>query len=59
MRIIQNAGADRAIDTLAPLLKRGAAISMASNFSLFAYSELRTALEGVGDCRIVLPDPAK
>lgn len=60
MRIIQNAGADRAIDTLAPLLKRGAAISMASsNFSLFAYSELRTALEGVGDYRIVLPDPAK
>lgn len=60
MRIIQNTGADRAIDTLAPLLKRGAAISMASsNFSLFAYSELRTALEGVANCRIVLPDPVK
>tara|TARA_R110000868_G_scaffold325621_1_gene586416 strand:- start:10742 stop:13945 length:3204 start_codon:yes stop_codon:yes gene_type:complete len=60
MRILQNTGADRVSDTLVSKLKRGAAISMASSdFSLFAYSILRPALDGTTGSRIILPDPVK
>ncbi|MBF0247210.1 MAG: DEAD/DEAH box helicase family protein [Alphaproteobacteria bacterium] len=59
MRIVTNTGNDRVFDVLASHLERGASASIASaDFSLFAYDQLRRQVDGLKNCRIVVPSPS-
>jgi hypothetical protein len=56
MRLVQNRGADRAIDLLRPHLKAGQSLAfMTPTFSLHAYAELRDALARVNGTQLILP----
>ena len=56
MRLIPNIGQDRVIDELRQCLAGGARLDAAtSSFSLFAFAELREALEKLEACRLVIP----
>ena len=56
MKLIQNRGADRAVDLLRPHLKAGQSMAlMTPTFSLHAYAELRDALVRVSRTQLILP----
>jgi SNF2 family DNA or RNA helicase len=56
MKILKNTGSERVIDELRHSLPPTSSLALASpTFSLFAFSELRTLLEQLDECRIVLP----
>ena len=56
MKIIQNRGADRAIDLLRPYLTTGQTLAfMTPTFSLLAYAEVREALARLDGAQFVLP----
>ena len=56
MKLIRNSGNDRVIDALREVLKPDSAVDIASPaFSLFAFAEVRSLLEKVATCRLVLP----
>ena len=55
MRIVRNTGSDRVVDELRQALTPPASLDLASTeFSLFAFSELRDILDKLDVCRIVL-----
>ena len=57
MKLIKNTGSDRVIDELRQALASESALALASPaFSLFAFAELREALEKLDGCRVVLPE---
>jgi hypothetical protein len=57
MKLVRNTGSDRVIDELRSLLAPQSFFDLASSeFSLFAYAELRDLLEKLETCRIVLPN---
>ena len=56
MRLVQNRGADRAIDLLSRNLQAGQSLAlMTPTFSLHAYAELRDALARVNGTQLILP----
>lgn len=56
MKLIQNRGADRAVDLLVPHLQPGQALAfMTPTFSLPAYAELRDALTRLKGTQLILP----
>ncbi|NCU95775.1 MAG: hypothetical protein EBV48_07860, partial [Betaproteobacteria bacterium] len=56
MRLVQNRGADRAVDLLRPHLKPGQSLAfMTPTFSLYAYAELREALARLDGTQLILP----
>ncbi len=56
MRLIRNSGADRVLDELKRTLVPGSRLDVASPaISLFAFAELRQALDETEQCRVVLP----
>jgi hypothetical protein len=56
MKLIKNTGSDRVIDELRQSLQPASSLDLASSeFSLFAFAELRDPLEKLGACRMVLP----
>ena len=56
MRLLKNSGNDRVIDELRNGLEPGASLDIASpSFSLFAFAELRTLLDKLSHCRLVVP----
>lgn len=56
MRIIKNSGNDRVIDALREAISTESTLDVASSaFSLFAFSELRSLLEKIDHCRLVMP----
>jgi len=56
MKLIKNTGKDRVIDELRQALTPPAALDIASSqFSLFAFAELRELLSRLDSCRVVLP----
>jgi hypothetical protein len=56
MKLIKNTGADRVIDELRQSLAPPSSLALASPaFSLFAFAELRSLLEKLDSCRIVIP----
>jgi Helicase conserved C-terminal domain/SNF2-related domain len=56
MRLVQNRGADRAVDLLRPHLKPGQSLAfMTPTFSLHAYAELREALARLDATQLILP----
>jgi SNF2 family DNA or RNA helicase len=56
MKLLSNTGSDRVIDELAGALASKARLDIASpQFSLFAFSALRSELEKLDKCRLVLP----
>src|ERR1039457_118951 len=57
MKLVKNTGNDRVIDELRRSLVPPSSLDLASSeFSLFAYAELRDLLEKLEACRIVLPE---
>ncbi|HUP24552.1 MAG TPA: helicase-related protein [Thermoanaerobaculia bacterium] len=57
MRLVRNTGADRVIDLVRPELDPGRCLEVVTpSLSLFAAAELLPDLEGLGTCRLVLPD---
>jgi len=57
MKLVKNTGSDRVIDELRKSLAPPSSLDLASSqFSLFAYAELRDLLERLDACRIVLPN---
>ena len=57
MRLVKNTGTDRVIDELRRSLLPPSSLDLASSeFSLFAYAELRELLDKLDACRIVLPN---
>jgi len=57
MKLVKNTGSDRVIDELRTLLVSNSSFDLASSeFSLFAYAELRGFLDKLEACRIVLPN---
>jgi len=57
MKLIKNTGSDRVIDELRQTLAPSSSLDLASPaFSLFAFAELREALEKLETCRVVLPE---
>jgi hypothetical protein len=55
MKLLRNAGADRAVDHLREWLQRGISLDIVSpTFSLWAFAELKDGLEAVGQCRLLL-----
>ena len=57
MRLVRNTGTDRVIDELRRSLVAPSYLDLASSeFSLFAYAELRDLLDKLDVCRIVLPN---
>src|ERR1017187_4403378 len=59
MKLVKNTGADRVIDELRRSLVPPSSLDLASSeFSLFAYAELRDFLDKLDACRIVLPSAA-
>ncbi len=60
MKLITNSGNDRVVDELRECLKPEAALDIASSaFSLYAFAELKEALEQVKSCRLVVPSSEK
>lgn len=58
MRLISNSGNQRAVDELRNCLGQTAQLDFAtSEFSLFAFAELRGLLRQIESCRLVLPAP--
>src|SRR5688572_1577988 len=56
MKLIKNSGNDRVVDALREVLRPETSLDIASPaFSLFAFAELRSLLEEVAHCRLVLP----
>lgn len=56
MKLVQNRGADRAIDLLRPHLKAGHSLAfMTPTFSLHAYAELRDALTSLDGTQLIVP----
>lgn len=56
MKLIKNTGNDRVIDELRTFLLSQSGIDVVSPFfSLFAFAEIRTLLEKIGQCRLVIP----
>lgn len=56
MRLIKNSGNDRVVDELRACLTPQSSIDVASPFfSLFAFAEIRTLLEKLEKCRLVIP----
>ncbi len=56
MKLISNSGNDRVVDELRKALSGASGFDMASpEFSLFAFSEVRGAVEAVEHCRLILP----
>jgi hypothetical protein len=56
MKLIKNTGPDRVIDELRAALVPPSSLGLASSqFSLFAFAEMREWLEKLHDCRMVLP----
>jgi len=56
MRLVRNTGNDRVIDLVRPLLSSGQEMGMVSAaLSTFALAELRTALQAIKRCQLVLP----
>ena len=59
MKLVKNTGTDRVIDELRKSLVAPSCLDFASSeFSLFAYAELRDLLDKLDTCRIVLPNAA-
>jgi len=57
MRLVKNTGTDRVIDELRRSLLPPSSLDLASSeFSLFAYAEVRELLDKLDACRIVLPN---
>jgi SNF2 family DNA or RNA helicase len=57
MKLVKNTGSDRVIDELRKSLAPPSSLDLASSqFSLFAYAELRDLLDKLDACRIVLPN---
>jgi len=57
MKLVKNTGSDRVIDELRRSLVAPSCLDFASSeFSLFAYAELRDLLDKLDACRIVLPN---
>jgi superfamily II DNA or RNA helicase len=57
MRLVKNTGTDRVIDELRRSLLSPSSLDLASSeFSLFAFAELRELLDKLDACRIVLPN---
>ncbi len=55
MKLVRNAGNDRVIDAIRPQLSKGRQLDMAtSNFSLFAYAELKDELARLAGARVIL-----
>jgi hypothetical protein len=55
MKLIRNTGADRAIDHLREWLQQDVSIDLVSpTFSLWAFADLREALDHVAQCRLLL-----
>jgi hypothetical protein len=58
MRLLRNSGTDRGIDLLRDWLIPGTRIDLVSpSFSLWAFAELKDALDRVDRCRLLLGDP--
>lgn len=58
MRLVRNSGTDRGIDSLREWLTQGANVDLVSpTFSLFAFAELRNALDRIERCRLLLGAP--
>jgi hypothetical protein len=56
MKLVQNRGADRAVDLLRPHLAAGQSLAfMTPTFSLHAYAELRDALARVNGTQLIVP----
>ena len=56
MKFLRNAGAERTLDLIKPLLKQGSGMDMASStLSLFAFGELLNELSSVPRARLLLP----
>ncbi len=56
MRLIKNSGNDRVIDELRSCLLSQSSIDIATpKFSLFAFAEVRTLLDKLDRCRLVIP----
>jgi hypothetical protein len=56
MKLIKNSGNDRVVDALREVLGTESSLDVASPaFSLFAFAEVRSLLEKVARCRLVLP----
>lgn len=56
MRLVRNTGNDRVIDLVRPLLSAGQEVGVVSAvLSTFAFAELRTALQSIERCQLVLP----
>ncbi len=59
MRLVRNSGTDRGVDSLREWLTQGTNVDLVSpSFSLFAFAELRDALDRVERCRLLLGEPA-
>ena len=56
MRLVKNSGIDRVVDALREVLRPETSLDIASPaFSLFAFAEVRSLLEQVASCRLILP----
>jgi hypothetical protein len=56
MRLVRNAGNDRVIDLVRPLLKSGVELGIASaSLSAFAFAELLSELKSIHSCQLLLP----
>lgn len=56
MKFLRNAGTERTLDLIKPLLKQGGSMDMAtSSLSLFAFAELLNELSSIQKTRLLLP----
>lgn len=56
MRLVRNAGNDRVMDLVRPLLKSGVELGIASaSLSAFAFAELLSELKSIHSCQLLLP----
>lgn len=56
MRLIRNSGGDRVVDELRATLSAESSLDIASSgLSLFAFAELKSLVEALKECRLVLP----
>ena len=55
MRLLRNSGTDRGIDRLREWMAQGTGVDLVSpSFSLWAFAEIRDALDRAGPCRLLL-----
>ena len=60
MKLLSNTGNERIVDLLGPGLQGGARLDLATpGFSLFAFAELASALQGLKEVRLILPPVAQ